>query len=224
MMGELLDEKLAIQSKKLEEKMETMLDVKLEKALAPLKLEVESLEKRVEQIERRLSETDDVTSRVCNLQLNGLPFREKENLKADFASLASILGYSDPPEVKIRRFNGTDNAKRPILIVFSTEFHKLQFLQRYKSKSADMVRSIFDGFPNDKNRIYLQHDFTNSQYKFYKSAIKLLKENAINQVVVHEGNKIVIKIDKNDKYTSFADVAALEDEIQRRKNRQAKAK
>ena len=132
--------------------------------------------------------------------------------------MSSKLGYESPPEARIRRFNGSDNETRPILFTFATEFHKLEFLKRFKNKSADMVRGIFTGFANDKTRIYAQHDFTTTQYQLHKLSMSLLKQEKLVKVNVHAGNKIFIQITSNDKLTQFPDADALKDEIKRREN------
>ena len=199
---------------------ESVIKGMVEKAMAPVKKKVDRLEKEVKAIDNKITEADDIASRVANIQLNGLPFREGEDLAVYFKHLASKLGYEPPPDVKLRRFNGTDDNKRPIMLTFSTEFHKCQFLQRFKAKSSDMVRAIFPDFPRDNSRLYAQHDFTATQYKLHKVTMSLLKEKVVYKVAVHSNNKIMIQFTADDKFTYFPDAETLKSEIdQRRSNK-----
>lgn len=213
-----LDKKFNKQFEKHTKDIGIMLDKKLSATLAPVMKKVEELNVKVTAVEKKVSESEDISSRVNNLKMNSLPYKEGEDLSSYFASLSSKLGYESPPEVRIRRFNGSDNEKRPVLFTFPTEFHKLEFLKKFKSKSADMVRGVFPGFASDKTRIYLQHDFTSTQYQLHKFAMSLLKQEKLLKVNVHAGNKIVIQISEDDKLTHFVDAEALKEEIERRQN------
>ena len=195
---------------------ESVINGMVEKSMAPIKRKVDRLEKEVKAIDKKISEADDIASRVANIQLNGLPFREGEDLAGYFKFLASKLGYDPPPDVKLRRFNGTDDDKRPIMISFSTEFHKTQFLQRFKANSSDMVRAIFHKFSHDNTRLYAQHDFTPTQFKLHKVAMSFLKDKVLHKVAVHFNNKIMIQFVADDKFIYFPDAETLKSEIERR--------
>lgn len=197
---------------------EKTLKESLEKSLQPVKLKVERLETKVNGIDRKFTELDDISNRVRNLQLNLVPFREGEDLNGIFRALSSKLGYEVPPQVMVRRFYGQDNEKRPILISFATEMSKIEFLHHFKTKSADMKRSIFPNFAGDETRIYLQHDFTSTQYQLHKTALKFFKDKLLNKIIVRAGNKIMIQIEDNEKFQFFPDATSLNAEIERRKS------
>ena len=129
-----------------------MLDKEFSTELAPVFKKVNELDVKVTAAEKKITESEDISTRVNNLKLNSLPFKEGEDQ------------------------NGADNEKRSILLTFATEFHKLEFLKRLKSKSADMLRGIFTGSANDKIHIYFQHDFTSTQYQLLKLSMTLLKQ------------------------------------------------
>ena len=211
-----LDKKFDKQLGKHTKDIGNMLDKKLSATLAPVVKKIEELEVKVTAVENKVTESENISSRVTNLKLNSLPFKEGEDLSLIFATLSSKLGYETPPEVRIRRFNGSDDEKRPILLTFATEFHKLDFLKRFKNKSAEMLRGIFPGFVSDKTRIYCQHDFTATQYQLHKFAISPLKQEKILKVNVHAGNKIVIQISADDKFNHFPNADTLKEEIERR--------
>jgi hypothetical protein len=204
-----MDKKLKVQEKNIE-------NMLAEKVLKVEK-QVDVLEGKMAAVEKELSENKDIAKRLCNLQLNPVPFREKENLTAIFAALSSKLGYENPPEVRIRRYKGDDDNKRPISITFPTEFHKLEFLKRFKSRASEMILSIFPGFSDDSTRVYVQHDFTSNQYRLHKAAMKFHKEGSVSKVIVEMGNRIMIQVSPDAKLTCFPDVAALEAAINRRK-------
>lgn len=163
---------------------------------------VDVLEKTVEKVDVRMDENADILTRVCNLLLTGLPFKENENVGNIVKILSHKLGYEDPPEMMHYRFKSND-IHRPILIRFPTEYHKIQFLQRYYKVAKDLTCGIFDGFRGNKNRIYIQHDFTPSQYKLHKFAMILKKDGKVAEVKVNLGNIIVVKINERDKFKSF---------------------
>lgn len=198
--------------------LEAALDKKLHKTYAPLKTKVDSLEAKVKDVTDVIAENSEIALRLNNLQLNSLPARDDENLPNIFKALATRLGYEMPPETRIRRFKGADNNNRPIVLTFASELHKLDFLQRFRSNSSNMKRSIFPGFEGDSSRVYLQHDFTTRQYHLYKSAMKLIKENVINKVSVQPGNRIMIQFQEDEKFLNFPDAQSLNAEIERRKN------
>lgn len=208
-----LDKKMKTQQKNLE----SMIDSKFQKILEPLKNKIENLEVKVTEVEKELNENVEISSKVRNLQLNSVPARDKEDLRAIYTVLASKLGYETPPEARIRRFKGNDDEKRPILLMFSTEFHKCEFLQRFRARSSEMMRSIFPNFPNDATRIYLQHDFTTTQYQLYKTAVKYVKDETISKVAVHTGNRIMIQFEPEGKFEFYPTSSALVAEVDRRK-------
>lgn len=111
----------------------------------------------------------------------------------------------------------TNKDSRPILITFPSEFAKIEFLQKFRAVASTMTRSIFSAFRGASTRLYLQHDFTLAQYHFHKAVMKLRKDGVINNVLVHDGTQIMIKIAEDDKPTFFADVASVLAEINRRK-------
>lgn len=211
-----LDAKIDKKLKNHQAKLEAILDSKFEKRIKPMEKKIDVLESKVTDIERNLTESNDILSRICNLQLNSVPFRDGENLRAIYGALALKLGYEIPLEVTVRRFKGLDDEKRPILISFATELQKRQFLQRFKSKLSEMKRSILPGFPDDSSKIYLQHDFTTNQYLLYKTAMNFYKENSVFKIVVQTGNRIVIQIAESDKLCFFPDASSLKTEIERR--------
>lgn len=169
---------------------------------------VDTLEKHVE----KLDDKSDASIRVCNLLLTGIPFKENENVATIVRALSHKLGYEEPPETMQYRFK-SDNPQRPILIRFSTEFHKIQFLQLYYKIAKNLTCAAFTGFAGNNNRIYLQHDFTPIQYKFHKLAMTLKKTKKIAEVKINMGNIIVVKINARDKFKAFNSEEDLQNEI-----------
>lgn len=216
-LGASIDNKLVKQ----EERIADVLDKKFDEKLFPLTEKVTALEVKVTEIEMRINEAEDIAARVNNLMLSGLPFEEGENLTTIFRKLSAVLGYAEPPEVRLYRFNGNDKDKRSIRITFATEYHKLQFLQNYYVKAKDLKRDLFPSFPNDVTRLFLQHDFTTPQYKLNKAAMAFKKDKLVQKVSVNAGNKITVQIAAGEKFLAFSTAQDLIDEIDRRKKRAA---
>lgn len=173
---------------------------------------VDKLEQTVEKLDERLEDNVDISTRICNLLLTGIPFKEGENVSNIVKTLSHKLGYEEPPETIQYRFK-SDNPRRPIMIRFATEFHKMQFLQLYYKVAKNLTCSVFAGFTGDDNRIYLQHDFTPIQYKLHKSAMSLKKAKKIAEVKVNLGNIIVIKVDPRGKFKAYNSDEDLQKEI-----------
>lgn len=163
---------------------------------------VDTLEKKVEKLDERIDDKLDISTRVCNLLLTGIPYKEGENVGNIVATLSHKLGYEEPPETTQYRFRN-DNPLRPIQIRFATEFHKIQFLQLYYKIAKDLKCGSFSGFTGNNNRIYLQHDFTPIQYKLHRLAMKMKNAKKIAEVKVNMGNIIVVKINAHDKFKAF---------------------
>lgn len=215
--NEKLEKKIDAKFKNQQKNLEGMFGKMFEKAMEPLQEKVTTLESKVNAVEKTMNESGDISSRVCNLQLTLIPVREKENLNDVYRALASKLGYDSPPDARVRRFKGPDDNKRPILITFASEFYKNEFLHRYRSRHSEMKLSLLPGF-TEESRFYMQHDFTTTQYQLYKAAQKLQKGNELLKVAVQQGNRIMIQLTADDKFTFFPDAAALNAEIERRKS------
>lgn len=163
---------------------------------------VVTLEKTVEKLDERIEDKTDISTRVCNLLLTGFPFKENENVANIVKAMSHKIGYEEPPETIQYRFKG-ENPQRPILIRFSTEFHKIQFIQLYYKVAKNLTCSGFAGFTGHNNRIYLQHDFSPIQYKLHKLAMNMKKSKQVAEVKVNMGNIIVIKINERDKFKAY---------------------
>lgn len=207
--------------KRQETELNKALGKKFDEKLLPLTKKVATLEVKVTEIERKISDDADALSRVNNLQLSGLPYREGENLRTIFDKLSSLLGFSESPEAKLFRFNGDDDNKRPVSIVFPTEYHKLQYIQRYYGKAMELTRSKFPGFTNDNHRLYLQHDFTSAQYKLNRAAMAYVKEKLVLKTRVNSGNKISVQFTSHEKFVVFSSADSLKEEVERRQKRAA---
>lgn len=89
------------------------------------------VERKLNKLEIKVDENASKTDRSRNLLVNGIPYTKYENLNELFKTLSSKLGYEQPPDADVFRFNGTDDNKRPIMMKFPTEFHKKQFFMKY---------------------------------------------------------------------------------------------
>lgn len=195
-------------------KMDTHYD-DLKKSLAE---EIASCNRKTERVKLKVnlleSKVDlhlDTERRLCNLILNGIPFKEGENLSKIFASISSLIGFKVPPEARYFRFKpNANNNNRPILIKFPTEYHKEDFMQNYIKAADQMLLNAISGFSKSKNdRIFLQHDLSPSQYKVNKSAIKLRKSGGVQAIRIIHGN-VGVKFGDEDKFSFFNSAGDLE--------------
>lgn len=65
---------------------------------------VDKLEQTVEKLDERLEDNVDISTRICNLLLTGIPFKEGENVSNIVKTLSHKLGYEEPPETIQYRF------------------------------------------------------------------------------------------------------------------------
>jgi hypothetical protein len=200
-----LKEDLALENENNVKKLSQLLDEKLQPALDAVK----SCESNIKHLEEKLNNHIDTTNRISNVIVSGIPFKRGEDLSKLFKTLSSKLGYEDPPEAKLLRFNGADANKRPISIQFPTEYHKDAFLLRYYSVAKKLILSVFTGSQNDTTRIYIQHDLPPAIYKIYKIALQLNRDKKIFSVRINHG---IVNIRKNadDKLVPVASMKDLE--------------
>ena len=95
-----------------------------------MEAKMKSLEERIVANERKYAEDDDIWSRLNNLIISGVPFKESENLHAIFGAISSQIGFESPPEASIFLFKGAGN-ERPILVKFPSQYHKRNYLHNF---------------------------------------------------------------------------------------------
>lgn len=196
-----LEAKLDRQNKRFESRLETITSKidKINASISCIDKRITAVDARVEVLEQNVDEKADIARRVCNLLLNGVPFIEQENLKKMFGTLSSLLGYEKPPDANVFRFRGTDNSKRPIMVKFATEFHKLEFFNKYIKASKNITRGAL-GFKDEiQQRVYIQDDLTPAQHKIDKRAAVLLKEKKIFKKKIHLG-LVYVQLKENEKF------------------------
>ncbi|CRK89921.1 CLUMA_CG003652, isoform A [Clunio marinus] len=168
---------------------------------------------KVAEIEKKIDKISDNARRACKLTVNGIPFKQDEDLKKIFSILSSHLGYSNPPEASIYRFKTND--RRSICMQFSTEFHKNEYLYRYLKKAIGLTLQIFPEYASNNTRIFIQSDLTSQQYKINKAAIKLKKTGEVKLIRIIEGS-VMISFDGDSKFYSYDSIADFEDEVIKR--------
>jgi hypothetical protein len=183
---------------------------KLDDHKAQISTLIDDIEIRLSWVEKRVNNHVDGSSRVCNLQISGLPVKEGENLENIVKIISTKFGYTEKPECSVYRIPGNEPS-RPIFVRFPTEYHKTTFIRR-SYKAPKLERNIFPGYANDKNRVYIQHDLTHDQYKLYKSAMALKKEDLIEHVCIGQENSIAIKLHGTEKFKVVTSLEALERE------------
>lgn len=179
---------------------------------------VSRCEARVSDVETKVDNIVDKINRSRNLIINGIPYKNDEKLIEIMSIFSSKLGYEVPPDAFLIRFKGNDDNKRPILMKFPTEFHQQQFFHRYLKVAKGLKRMIFPAFAGDNERIYLQHDLCNNQYKIHKAALKLKSDGIIHQTKT-SGGCVHIRFKEGETLTQFETPEAMQFEVEKRKKR-----
>lgn len=187
----------------------------LETRVETLELKVDDIESRLEIVERMMDHQHDNSRRVNNLLLNGVPYSTGENIREIFNAVAAKLGFATPPDADVFRMKGNDDNKRPVVLKFSTEFHKNQFLGRYYKVSKSLDLSVVKGYEDKKSRLFLQHDFTTTQYKLFREALKQKKEGVVKSVRVTDGS-VSVKFAEDGPAWKFSTDAALLEAINKK--------
>ena len=166
-----------------------------------MEAKMKSLEEKIVANERKYAEDDDIRSRLNNLIISGVPFKESENLHAIFGAISSQIGFESPPEASIFRFKGAGN-DRPILVKFPSQYQKHKYLHNYLYKALSISAAKIPGYEKHKKRIYIQHDFSKQQYHINKAALQLKRNKKIKDVRVVEG-MVGIIVEANSKIAVF---------------------
>lgn len=208
-------------SKKFDEQKETLatfatkVDIEklLDEKLNVCTTRIAACEEKCEILESMMKEQEDISTRVKNLLVTGIPFKTNENLQEIMRIISSKCGFEHPPESNVFRFAGADPNKRPIVIKFATEFHKMQFIHAYYRVAKNLLLDLFPGFADAHNRIYISHDFSTTQYRFNKHALAMKKEGKVNQVRVMEGNRLEVKVKPDGRFKRYHSIDDLNNEI-----------
>lgn len=187
-----------------------------EKKIRVVTERVGEVELKVNSLERRIDVSEDIETRICNIIINGLPYKTGENLSRIKDILSSKLGFASPPDMSIYRFNGPNDEKRLIALKFPSDYHKTEFLFRYYKVAKTLTRDCFDGFTGDTSRIYLTNDLTTKQYQIDKLAMKLLKSGTISNKKVQRGI-VYIKVTTDGRFHCFNCAEELELEVKQLK-------
>lgn len=180
--------------------------------------EIASISTKVTKLETKVDEKADIAARINRLTLNGVPFKDNENLQEIFEALSSHLGYTRPVDAQVFRFKSADMSKQPIIIRFATEFHKDEYIARF-SKANQITRKILPGFGNDNTKVYIQHDLTKSQYNINKVASQLIKDGIVKKRTLRQG-RVNIKFEPNGNFYAFDSVEELDAEVDKYKSMQ----
>jgi hypothetical protein len=140
-----------------------------------------------------IKETINNESRENNLVITGIINKKNENLNNIFSSICKKIGLHINPMVSIKRFKGFNH---PIIVKFFDRNDKTKFFNKYITIAKNLtLASIFNN-ESKQSRIWIQHDMDGTNYKIYKKALKMKKDQMIYSVKNNSG-KIFIKVEKS---------------------------
>lgn len=180
------------------------------------KRQTEKVNIKVEQLDDKFNSHIEITRRVNNAIISGIPYKANENIGSIFKDLSSKIGFLSPPDARYYRFKNENDEKRPIVIIFPAEFYKDYFMVQYFKVAKTLVLGDITGFSNSKERVYIQHDLTPEQYRINKLALHYRKSGLIKQVRITHGY-VTMKYQADSKLISFSTPEALEEDIKKLK-------
>lgn len=128
-------------------------------------------------------------ARQHSLLVNGIAFKQNENLNQIYRDISSALGYRDLPPATVTRFNqskitrvGPD--RRPIKIDFYSIPEREKFKKNYLKAPKTLTLGVLRGFEGKTDRIFIQDPLDPPTYELYKEALKLKKKNLLSEVSI----------------------------------------
>lgn len=123
------------------------------------------------------------------LLVNGISWKQQEDLQSIYADLSRKLGFEKPPPARLSRFNTSSKAdferdRRPIKILFSSLADREQFMANYKAIGKSLLISCISGCENLSTRIYIQESLDSATYQLKTAALRLRKSGKLAVVSI----------------------------------------
>lgn len=178
------------------------LKVSVEDMKAKVSSDIESLKQHVTEHKQRLDNNEDDINRLklsADLRMNGIPFKQGENLIELFYKIATAIGYdsSTSPNVPFikripihNKVTGSMIDSSIISLHFPSIQHKQSFYSYYLKKMPLKPEDI--GLSNNL-KIIIGESLTRLNAQIFKFAQNLKKENKIAQTFTADG---LVKITK----------------------------
>lgn len=162
---------------------------------------------------RSKHEVPSAFRRLLSLQMNGIDFKEGENLKTIFENISTKLGYQSPPHVRLIRFKssrkqGIEADRRPIQILFSSLPDKENFMQNYKVVAKNLQVGCINGFQGLTTRIYIQDVLDPQTYLLRREALRHKKAGRLVEVSTIDLH-ILVRVNKNSRLIRVDDIDEL---------------
>lgn len=156
---------------------------------------INSVNQRMDDIESTLDDNIRM-SRLKEVVISGIPVLSNENLLQIFDKISSLIGfdrqccYAVDNIFRLGKYKLTlrpplINAA-PILVRFSTQLLKNEFLQLYfKHRNLKLTGIGFNGSADD--RVYINHNLSKTCNMIHKAALKLKKSGKIIKIQIKSG-------------------------------------
>lgn len=158
----------------------------------------EQLREEVQDIRKQLN-TKEQQELNNNAIIQGIPYKENENLDVIVDKLASKLSIPKIPINKIYRLGSRrEDRSAPIRIIFRSEEDKKKWMVAKKTKT--LTTSDIGGYADIRETIYINHDLTKYNVELFKKAKQYKTENNYKYLWINNG-KILLRKDDNSKVT-----------------------
>lgn len=162
------------------------LDVKVEQLEAEnksLRSYTEKLEERIEDLEQR--------SRICNIEITGLPETKGEDPVLAAAKIGETLGIPNAREkILVAHRVPSTRSPKPLIVNLATRVDKVNWLQKYKNTRLT-CKQVSPSLPD--TRLYLNEHLAPHNKKLLKETKDFAKEKNFKYVWVREGKVFLRK-------------------------------
>lgn len=154
---------------------------------------------------------------ACDLRLNGIPFKDEENLSEMFDKICKTINISTPRTKSIFRLQNKNNKAKEdspdavIIVKLFSPYDKNFFLKSLgiykKENKTNLLLKLLD-FDSEKT-FNIKENLTNSNYKILREAITLKKANKLHSAYTFRG-LVYVKLNKDDGPSCIEHIDALE--------------
>lgn len=197
----------------------------IESKLGSVKVQLNAISERVEKLESKSSETNDMKKEIIELKrkvlkhensvvagsvrISGIPYYENENLYTIFNNICGNMKIPVPQIDNIYRLKKIYRNNKPytpkdevIVAKLRSPFEKnflLKSIAKFRRETQTNLRLSHAGFESDQN-IYINEDLTPHNHQIFKAALNMKKNKEIKSTFTLRGLVYVKKFDADDPF------------------------